>query len=76
VEIIVNEYKDEIIVPAEFVFLKPARIIVNENGQSKVVLLKEYERAEGFYILKDSEIKDLLGKDVIAKDLEDGEKVR
>ena len=76
VEIIVNEYKDEIIVPAEFVFLNPARIIVSENGQSKVVLLKEYERAEGFYILKDSEIKDLLGKDVIAKDLDDGEIVR
>lgn len=76
VEIIVNEYKDKIIVPSEFVFNEPTRIILKDNERAKVILLKEYQKTDSYYVLFDSELDNYLGKDLIGKDLEDGKKIK
>ena len=76
VEILVNEYKDKVIVPSEFVFQNPARIILNDNGKAKVILLENYYLAQGYYILLDSVIEEYLGQDILAIDFEDGKTIR
>lgn len=76
VEIIVNEYKEKIIVPSEFVFNEPTRIILKDNERAKVILLKEYQKTDSYYVLFDSELDNYLGKDLIGKDLEDGKKIK
>lgn len=76
VEIIVSEYEDKIILPSEFVFQNPERIIINNNGKALVIPLNEYYRAHGYYVLMDREIENYLGKNVIAVDLEDGKTIK
>lgn len=76
VEIVVNEFKERIIVPLEFVFSQPTRIIIEDNGISKVILLKEFIKTDNYYVLFDSELDNYLGKNIIGKDLEDGKKIK
>lgn len=75
VEIVVNEYKDEIIVPSEFVFQNPARIVLDDGGKAKVLLLERFESAQGYYVLLDTNIEEFIGKNIVAADLEDGKTI-
>lgn len=76
VEILVNEYKNKIIIPSEFVFSNPRRIIINENNIAKVILLKNIQATEGYYIVLDPEFDEYLGKNIVGVNFDDGEKIK
>lgn len=66
VEIVVSEFNNEIVIPSEFVFTDPTRIIFQEKEE--VFILDKYQKTDGYYVVFDPKLEKYLGKSIISKE--------
>ena len=76
IEIVVQELVDQILIPREFFFQNPSRIILNQGGRSKVLLLEEVASIGQWILVRTPDMNAYLGQEIVARDIPDGQRIR